>query len=77
VTGASDFTPAILQQAYEIITVPNDNSFTITASRAEGGSGMSAAGAATVNPYVIVGPTFQTAGYGWGTYQFGEEAWGT
>ena len=28
---------------------------------------MTAAGAATVNPYVEVGPTFQTVGYGWGT----------
>ena len=38
------------------------------AVRAEGGTGMTAAGAATVNPYVEVGPTTQTAGYGWGTY---------
>ena len=38
---------------------------------------MTAAGAATVNPYVEVGPTFQTAGYGWGTYLWGNSTWGT
>jgi hypothetical protein len=38
---------------------------------------MTAAGAATVNPYVEVGPTFQTAGYGWGTYLWNDSTWGT
>ena len=76
VTGASDFTAAELQQSYEILTAATD-SFTIQASRAEGGSGMSAAGAATVNPYVVVGPTFQTLGYGWSTSTWGASTWGT
>ena len=76
VTGASDFTAAELEQSYEILTAATD-SFTIQASRAEGGSGMSAAGAATVNPYVTVGPTNQTTGYGWGTLTWGAETWGT
>ena len=77
VTGASDYTPAELQQVYEILTIPDIDKFTIQASRAEGGTGMTAAGAATVNPYVEVGPTFQTAGYGWGTYLWGNSTWGT
>ena len=76
VTGASDFTAAELEQSYEILTAATD-SFTIQASRAEGGSGMSAAGAATVSPYVTVGPTNQTTGYGWGTLTWGAETWGT
>jgi hypothetical protein len=76
VTGASDFTAAELEKSYEILTAATD-SFTIQASRAEGGSGMSAAGAATVNPYVLVGPTIQTTGYGWGTSSWGAETWGT
>jgi hypothetical protein len=38
---------------------------------------MTAAGAATVNPYVIIGPTTQTTGYGWGTSSWGAETWGT
>jgi len=77
VTGASDYTPAELQQVYEIQTTPDVDKFTILASRNEGGSGMTAAGAATVNPYVVVGPTFQTAGYGWGTDLWGSSTWGT
>ena len=76
VTGASDYTPTELEVAYEILTATTD-SFTIQASRNEGGSGMSAAGAATVNPYVEVGPVFQTVGYGWGTSTWNAETWGT
>ena len=77
VTGASDYTPAELQVVYEILTVPTIDKFTVQAVRNEGGSGMTAAGAATVNPYVEVGPTIQTTGYGWGTSSWGAETWGT
>ena len=77
VTGASDYTAAELEKVYEILTVPDIDKFTVQASRAEGGSGMTAAGAATVNPYIEVGPTFQTAGYGWGTSSWGDSTWGT
>ena len=77
VTGASDFTPSELQKAYEILTVPTIDKFTVQAVRAEGGSGMTAAGAATVNPYVSVGPVFQTVGYGWGTSSWSDSTWGT
>jgi hypothetical protein len=77
VTGASDYTPTELQVAYEILTVATADKFTVQAVRAEGGSGMTAAGAATVNPYVEVGPTTQTTGYGWGTYLWGDSTWGT
>ena len=77
VTGASDFTTAELEVAYEILTVATVDKFTVQAVRAEGGSGMTAAGAATVNPYVEVGPTIQTVGYGWGTYLWGDSTWGT
>jgi hypothetical protein len=38
---------------------------------------MTAAGAATVNPYVSVGPVFQTVGYGWGTSSWSDSTWGT
>jgi len=63
--------------AYEVITVPNSNSFTVTMASNETGSGMSAQGSVSVNPYVTVGPAFQTPGYGWGTYVFGDSTWGT
>ena len=77
VTGASDYTPAELEVVYEILTVATVDKFTVQAVRNEGGSGMTAAGAATVNPYVEVGPTTQTTGYGWGTYLWGDSTWGT
>ena len=37
---------------------------------------MTAAGAATVNPYVEVGPVFQTVGYGWSTSTWNTSTWG-
>ena len=77
VTGASDFTAAELEQVYEILTVPTIDKFTVQASRAEGGTGMTAAGSVTVNPYVEVGPTTQTTGFGWSTSTWGASTWGT
>jgi hypothetical protein len=61
---------------YEV-TSADDDSFTITMSTTESGSGMSAQGAATVTPYITIGPVFETPSYGWGTGGYGLEAWGT
>ena len=65
------------------MTVPNANSFTISllnpaagVTTAEGNSGMTAQGSFNYQRYVRPGPTFQTLGFGWGTYQWGQEAWG-
>ena len=69
---ASDFT----DKPFEIVT-SSTNSFTITMPSVESGAGITAAGSATVNPYVEVGPTFQTAGYGWGTDTWSTSTWGT
>ena len=77
VTGASGYTAADLEKVYEILTLPTVDKFTVKAVSAETGAGMTAAGAATVNPYVEVGPTTQTTGYGWGTSSWGAETWGT
>jgi len=77
VTGASDYTASELEKTYEILTVATVDKFTVQAVRNEGGSGMTAAGAATVNPYIEVGPVFQTIGYGWGTSTWNTSTWGT
>jgi hypothetical protein len=37
----------------------------------------SGTGSAQIDPYEIVGPTFQTAGLGWGTDTWGSSTWGT
>jgi hypothetical protein len=77
VTGASGYTAADLEKVYEILTVPDIDKFTVQAASVETGSGMTAAGAVTVNPYVEVGPTTQTTGFGWGTSTWNTSTWGT
>ena len=69
---ATDFTSI----PYEVVTA-STNSFTITMASVESGAGITAGGSATVNPYESVGPTFQTAGYGWGTDTWSTSTWGT
>jgi len=66
--GATSFTTAdFTTNTFEVITVPTTDTFTITMPSNETGTGMTAAGSATINPYVSIGPTIQTYGYGWGT----------
>ena len=78
VTGDSNYSAADLEKIYEIITVDTGGDwFEVTASSTETGAGMTAAGAATATPYITVGPTTQTVGYGWGTYLWGNSTWGT
>jgi len=77
VTGASGYTAADLEKVYEILTVPDVDKFTVQAASVETGSGMTAAGAVTVNPYVEIGPTTQTTGFGWSTSTWNTSTWGT
>ena len=57
---------------FEIISVPNSNSFTITMPTTEGGSGMSGGGSTiTTTPYITIGTPFQIAGFGWGAGVYG------
>ena len=37
----------------------------------------SGTGSAQIDPYILVGPTFQTAGFGWGTDTWSSSTWGT
>jgi hypothetical protein len=69
---ATDFT----EGAFEILTVPDADTFTIQ-MRVNASGASSASGSASINPYVEVGPTFQTKGYGWSTYLWGDSTWGT
>jgi hypothetical protein len=75
--GETDFTTAQFQDnTFEISNVTT-NTFDITMPANEGGTGMSTQGSAQIDPYVVVGPTFQTAGYGWGTDTWNVSTWGT
>jgi hypothetical protein len=55
---------------FEVVTVPTNDTFTITMASAATAT-VSAGGAATVNPYIKPGPLTQSYGYGWGTSTFG------
>ena len=69
---ASDFTT----NTFEVVTVPNANTFTITMAVTATGT-TSTAGSASVNPYYTVGPVISTYGYGWGAGPWGASYWGT
>ena len=62
--------------AFEIVQVNDANSFNIV-MRTNASADTTATGSATINPYVEIGPTFQTKGFGWGTYLWGDSTWGT
>jgi len=75
--GETNFTTAQFEDnTFEISNVQT-NTFDITMPANEGGTGMSTQGSAQIKPYVVVGPTFQTAGYGWGTDTWNVSTWGT
>ena len=59
---ASDFTT----NTFQVVTVPDADTFTITMAT-NASATTSAAGSATINPYVKPGPLNQSYGYGWGT----------
>ena len=76
--GATGFTVANFQDfTYEVLTAPNANTFTIQMKSNESGTGMTAAGSASINPYEEIGPTIQTYGYGWGTGTWSRGTWGS
>jgi len=53
------------------------NTFTITMPVTETGTGVTAGGTITTNPYVTVGPISSTFGYGWGAGTWNLSTWGT
>jgi len=76
--GATGFTVADFEDyTFEILTTPDANSFTIQMKSNESGTGMTAGGSASVNPYEEIGPTIQTYGYGWGTGTWSRLTWGS
>jgi len=74
-SGAGYVTSDFETNTFEVITVPDVNTFTVTMAAAATAT-TSASGSATINPYVKVGPLSQTYGYGWGTDTWSSGAWG-
>ena len=62
---------------FEILSVPDADSFTIQMQTTETGTPMSSTGSASINPYEEIGPTIQTYGYGWGTGTWSRLTWGS
>jgi hypothetical protein len=74
----TSFTSADFEtNSFEVITVSTLNVFTITMAVTETGSGVTAGGSITTNPYYPVGPISSTFGYGWGAGTWGLSTWGT
>ena len=74
-TGSGYTTSAFEDNTFEIRN-KTASTFEIIMPTSSGGSS-TATGSATINPYELVGPTFQTAGLGWGTSTWGSSTWGT
>jgi len=74
-TGSGYATTDFTDNTFEIHNV-TANAFDITMP-SNSAATTSGTGSAQIDPYVVVGPTFQTAGYGWGTYLWGDSTWGT
>jgi hypothetical protein len=62
---------------FEVKTTPTTGTFTIIMSANETGTGVTAGGTITTNPYVIIGPVISTFGYGWGAGLWGRSTWNT
>jgi hypothetical protein len=74
-TGSGYATSDFEDNTFEISNV-TVNAFDITMPSNSAGT-TSGTGSAQIDPYVIVGPTFQTANFGWGTSYWGDSTWGT
>ena len=74
-TGSGYATSDFEDNTFEIDNVTT-NTFDITMP-SNSASTTSGTGSAQIDPYVLVGPTFQTANFGWGTSYWGDSTWGT
>ena len=69
-TGAGYVAGDFTTNTFQVVTVPTQDTFTITMA-SNAGTTVSASGSATINPYVKVGPLNQTSGFGYGTSGWG------
>jgi hypothetical protein len=74
-TGSGYATTDFTGNTFEVLN-KTANTFQITMPSNSAGS-TSGTGSAQIDPYEIVGPTFQTAGLGWGTDTWNTGTWGT
>ena len=71
-------TASVLNQEYQVVSVPTANTFTITASVAANSSDTGNGGGSVVGTYQInVGLDTQVGGTGWGAGAWGDDGWGS
>jgi len=72
-----NITAAVLNQEYEIVTVPSANTYTITATATANSSDTGNGGSSTVGAYQLnVGPEFAVPVSGWGASTWNTGTWG-
>ena len=74
-TGSGYATSDFEDNTFEVRN-KTSNTFEIIMPSTSAGT-TSGTGSAQIDPYVVVGPTFQTAGFGWGTDTWSSSTWGT
>src|SRR6056300_1703890 len=74
-TGSGYATSDFEDNTFEVLN-KTANTFEIIMPSNSAGT-TSGTGSAQIDPYIVVGPTFQTAGFGWGTDTWSSDTWGT
>lgn len=74
-TGAGYTADTFEDQPFEVTSVPDSNSFTITMA-ANATADNTADGSASVQAYINIGNPFETYGYGWGTSSWNDPDFG-
>ena len=77
-TGAGYSSSDFETNTFQVVTVPDSDSFTITMASAAGTT-VNGSGSATINPYISAGALGFTYGFGWGTglWAGGQQVFGT
>jgi len=56
---------------FQVQSIPTVDTFTVTMTSVETGTGVTAGGTITTNPYIFIGPTFQSPAFGYGIGYWG------
>jgi|TARA_R100001129_G_scaffold186647_1_gene179606 hypothetical protein len=66
-----------MNKEFEVITVANNNAYTVTTTAAASGSTSGGGGSGNAKYQINVGPELSTSAFGWGTDTWGSGTWGT
>ena len=66
-----------MNKEFEVITVANNNAYTVRTTAAASGSTSGGGGSGNAKYQINVGPELSTSAFGWGTDTWGSGTWGT